>query len=491
MAKEESDINVDDSITEETPKRLSSLPFIIIIGVGACILFFLIYSIANSGIKKQQVEEKEKAVLSSTETTNSIVSSLSKNISEFDLIKEEKKESQNTANFSILDSKELKDNGDAVIADLKEKKQNIPLNLDVNTGKTVDFEPKIGKKELSEEDKLKAQLLQLKRQQFQKALTSSSLVDLSRTTVNQTEANNWNSSTFDINDEKNALANEQARIQAKILEAENALRNIAHNDGTEVINNNPFVQNSPLPINIANNGSYDPQNDGISGNAVGEGYNKFNRQGNWTLNDRLTAPLTEFCVRAGWVIPATLISGINSDIPGQIIAQVSENIYDTATGKYLLIPQGTRLVGAYSSQVTYGQERLMVAWQRLVFPDSRVLDLGSMPGADMGGYSGFTDQVNNHWWKLLSSAFLMSGITATIAVATDDEDDNNNDDNNSTSVSDELRQALAMQFGNVIASVIERNLNIAPTIEIRPGYKFNVVVTKDLNFDKQYQLFDY
>jgi type IV secretion system protein VirB10 len=103
--------------------------------------------------------------------------------------------------------------------------------------------------------------------------------------------------------------------------------------------------------------------------------------------------------------------GINSDLPGQIMAQVAQNVYDTPTGKHLLIPQGSRLVGSYSSDVAYGQSRVLVAWQRIVFPDGKAMDIGTMPGADSAGYAGFNDQVNNHYLRLFGSAFLMSGVT--------------------------------------------------------------------------------
>ena len=131
----------------------------------------------------------------------------------------------------------------------------------------------------------------------------------------------------------------------------------------------------------------------------------------------------------------------------------------------------------------------MIIWQRLVFPDNKVLDIGSMEGADTGGYAGFHDQVNNHWWKLISSAFLMSGITASVSIAVDRNSNKNN--NNANSVNSDISSALAGQLGNVMARVIERNLNIAPTLEIRQGYNFNVMVTKDLIFDKPYSSFDY
>ena len=99
------------------------------------------------------------------------------------------------------------------------------------------------------------------------------------------------------------------------------------------------------------------------------------------------------------------------------MAQVSQNVYDTATGKYLLIPQGTRLIGAYSSDVAFGQERVLMAWQRLIFPDGKALDIRAMPGADSAGYAGFSDKVNSHWFRTISSAVLMSGVIAAVDMS--------------------------------------------------------------------------
>ena len=233
----------------------------------------------------------------------------------------------------------------------------------------------------------------------------------------------------------------------------------------------------------------DPNNPGsnVRSQAPGaQSYGQMKADG-WDLGNRLENPSGKYEIRAGMVIPATLISGINSDLPGQLTAQVSQNVWDTATGKYLMIPQGTRLVGTYASAVAYGQERVMMAWQRLIFPDGRTLDIGAMPGADMAGFSGAHDQVNNHWFKMLGAAFLMSGITAAVSVSVD----NNTSSTDSTKMSDTMRESLASQFGTVIENVIQKNLNISPTLEIRPGYRFNVIVTKDMIFKKPYKLFDY
>lgn len=222
----------------------------------------------------------------------------------------------------------------------------------------------------------------------------------------------------------------------------------------------------------------------------GNGYNQFdnNQEGDrWQLNSSVQAPRSQYELRAGYVIPATLISGINSELPGQIVAQVAQDISDTATGNYVLIPQGSRLIGSYSSDVAYGQERVLIAWQRIIYPDGKALDIGSMPGADSAGYSGFKDQVNNHYFRVFSSAFLMSGITAGVTLS----QDNGSDGSNKQRASDALSEALGQQLGQVMVEMIRKNMNIAPTLEIRPGYRFNVIVTKDMTFSKPYQSFDY
>ncbi|MGL5336513.1 MAG: TrbI/VirB10 family protein, partial [Enterovibrio sp.] len=182
----------------------------------------------------------------------------------------------------------------------------------------------------------------------------------------------------------------------------------------------------------------------------------------WQLNAEMQAPRTPYELRAGFVIPATLISGINSELPGQIIAQVSQNVSDTATGNHLLIPQGSRLIGAYTNDVGYGQKRILVAWQRIVFPDGKALDIGSMPGADAAGFSGFHDQVNNHYMRILGSAFLMSGVTAGVTLS---QDNRNSRDSTSQRASDALSEALGQQLGQVMVELIRKNMNIAPTLE--------------------------
>ena len=230
-----------------------------------------------------------------------------------------------------------------------------------------------------------------------------------------------------------------------------------------------------------------------SSGSSGKDYSAFDSNGNkdrWALNSEMEAPSSPFQIRAGAVIPGIMLSGINSDLPGQIMAQVSQDVYDTATGKYVLIPQGTRMVGSYSSDVAFGQEGVLIAWQRLVFPDGKALDIGSMPGADMAGYSGFRDKVNNHLMRIYGSALFMAGITAGASIATN-QGQNNGSGYEQPSVSSEMSSALGQQLGQVSAQIVSKNLNVAPTIEIRPGYRFNIVAVKDVTFTKAYESFDY
>jgi type IV secretion system protein VirB10 len=207
----------------------------------------------------------------------------------------------------------------------------------------------------------------------------------------------------------------------------------------------------------------------------------------WQLNRQVNQPAEHYVLQTGFVIPATLISGINSGLPGQIMAQVSQPVYDSPTGKWRLIPQGSRLVGSYSSEVAFGQARVLVAWQRIIFPDGKTMDIGAMPGADGAGYAGFKDQVNNHYARVFGSALLMSAVIAGVSLSQRDA----GGAFGRQSAGSILSQSVGQQLGQATARLMNKNLNIAPTLEIRPGYRFNVIVTKDMAFSKPYQSFDY
>lgn len=198
------------------------------------------------------------------------------------------------------------------------------------------------------------------------------------------------------------------------------------------------------------------------------------------LQHTLKAPKSPFEIKAGTVIPATMISGINSDLPGQIIAQVSQPVFDTAEGRHVLIPQGSKLVGFYDSHVAYGQKRVLVAWNRIVFPDASTLELEGMPGSDQAGYGGFQDKVNTHFWKIFGNTFLLSVMSAGFQMSQPDNA-------NPMSPQAQLAASMGQQFSQLGMEMARKNMDIQPTLEISPGYRFNVMVNKDISFDHPYK----
>lgn len=221
----------------------------------------------------------------------------------------------------------------------------------------------------------------------------------------------------------------------------------------------------------------------MGGQGQADGLGQFARPNTWKLDSQVELP-EPYTVQAGAVIPAIMISGIVSDLPGQVMAQVSTNVYDSPTGRHLLIPQGTRLVGTYDNRIAYGQRRVLMAWQRLLFPDGRTLDIQAMPGADSAGKAGFEDRVNTHFWRIFGSAVLLSGVVAGISLS----QDNGDSGSDRQRASDALSEALGQNLGSAIAEMLRKSINISPTIEIRPGYRFNVMVTKDMVFSGPYRM---
>ncbi len=189
------------------------------------------------------------------------------------------------------------------------------------------------------------------------------------------------------------------------------------------------------------------------------------------LDSKKTKQLSPYEIKTGTLIPGVMISGINSDLPGLIKGQVRENVYDTATGEHLLIPQGTTLIGRYSADVGYGQERALIAWNRLIFPDGQTVNIGSMNGMDSAGYAGFEDEVDNHYFRVFGSAFLLTVLNGDITVS-------GNKLVIKSENTDTQRKETAIE--KAASKMIEKQLGIAPTITIRPGYRFNIFVTKDM-----------
>ena len=197
------------------------------------------------------------------------------------------------------------------------------------------------------------------------------------------------------------------------------------------------------------------------------------------LPNPVVAQMSPYELKRGSVIPVTLITGINSDLPGRISAQVSQNVYDSATGRHLLIPQGAKLFGRYDSNVSFGQNRVLVIWTDIVFPNGSTLQLGGMAGTDAAGYGGFRDRVDNHYLRTFGSAVLVALIGAGTEMMIPQD---RNAFGNSNRAEDAARRSFAETFGQMSQQTLTRNLNVQPTLEIRPGYRFNVLVDQDIVF---------
>lgn len=195
-------------------------------------------------------------------------------------------------------------------------------------------------------------------------------------------------------------------------------------------------------------------------------------------------PVSNYEIKAGWLIPGVLIEAINSDSADMVRAQVAENVYDTKTGKHLLIPAGTRLIGAYAAQPAWGAERLQVAWTRMIFPDTTEYDISGMNGSDATGAAGLADQVNNHYGKLATTALLMSvfGVQAQMMAQ------QNTTVNGQYNANAALSASAGQQVNNTAQMLLQRDARIPPTIEIRAGYRFNIKVHKTVIFNKAYAL---
>lgn len=190
-----------------------------------------------------------------------------------------------------------------------------------------------------------------------------------------------------------------------------------------------------------------------------------------TLNaGQLTDPVSPHIVQAGNIIAAALITGISSDLPGQVTAQVTQHVYDSPTGRILLIPQGSRLIGDYDSQVAYGQRRVLLAWSRLILPDGRSIILDRQPAGDAAGYAGLEDRVNQHWGGIARAAALSTLLSIGAEMGSDSDDD----------IARAIRDGGQDTLNQAGQEIVRRQLNIQPTLTIRPGYPVRVLVSRDL-----------
>lgn len=396
--------------TEKGVKKLNKLPIIIFTVIVAIIIASFSYALLTRG-QQQKDETKEETAKPKSENGNNIVAGLLEEL-------KSKKELENSR---------------------KKQEENINKNIQEPTTSNIDnkfaFEQnnsnqnQIKMKENEKEDEIK----KLKDKLYLDALTSNT--KMQNSVLSQNTSNNANDFVKEmLNQSKQNNPNKQ---QSNILEkyAKTLL-----GAGEIKDTNQDFLDNASK--------SYD------------------------YISSVKTAQISPYEIKTGTIIPGTLISGINSELPGQILGQVAENVYDTATGDHLLIPQGTKLIGVYNSDVAYGQSRVLIAWTRLVYPDGKTLNIGSMNGTDQQGYAGFEDQVNNHYFRIFGSAFLLSMLGGEIKI------DNGKLTFATQGAKDQDNTETVLE--RTASKMIEKNLGIAPTLEIRPGYKFNIFITKDM-----------
>jgi type IV secretory pathway VirB10-like protein len=201
------------------------------------------------------------------------------------------------------------------------------------------------------------------------------------------------------------------------------------------------------------------------------------------LRSTRTAPLSAYEIKAGWEIPAVLEQSLNSDLPGDIKALISSNVFDTATGRYLLIPQGSRLIGKYDSRISYGQDGVQVVWDRIIFPDASSVDINGMVGLDAHGNSGLRFDVDHHYKRLFGFAALTSAFSAAFALS----QRNTQSALTYPSVSSTAGAAVGQEMSQTGAMITQRNMNVQPTIKVPAGYQFTVRVNRDILFDAPYR----
>lgn len=210
-------------------------------------------------------------------------------------------------------------------------------------------------------------------------------------------------------------------------------------------------------------------------------YEVFERD-SFRLDNEVIKPKTPFALMQGTVIPAVLSTGINSELPGQISAMVTRDIKDSIRGRFLLIPKGSKLLGQYGSTAAFGSQRLFLGFNRIIFPNGHSINIGSMPGQSPDGFAGFDADVDNHFFRILSNCFFLSSITT---AASSVQQTYGNSSGVGTLYTTQARE-LSSDVSEALSRIIERNINLAPTLKVQPGYKFTISLTKDIFFKEPY-----
>ncbi len=265
-----------------------------------------------------------------------------------------------------------------------------------------------------------------------------------------------------------------------IKQAGDASISVYHTDSAQQSSNANYSNSNPLPSYGLANGFKIPHmpSGGFKSQNMQSEKLKFLGKSDQYSSDQIKAKLqsavSPYTVNAGSIVPASLVTGINSDLPGQMIARVRRNVFDSKTGQYLLIPQGATLLGTYDSQVAYGQSRILIVWSRIVFPNGTSFDLRGMPGVDLAGMAGLKDQVNNHYMRVFGSA-LMFSVFGALGQLSQPQSNNNQLSNQQL-----IYGAIGQQLSQTATQMVAKNMNIQPTLAIRPGANFNVLLSRDM-----------
>lgn len=254
---------------------------------------------------------------------------------------------------------------------------------------------------------------------------------------------------------------------------------VSHGASPTMIEDAPFnrlMSEAEIARQIENQPTMSEKEKFFNASQSGKGY----------LSSSRIAPISPYVLPSGTVIPCTLLSGVNSDLPGNIVAQVTENVYDWVKHNVILIPQGTKVFGVYDSSVAFAQKRVQVSWTRLIFPDGSVLDLQGMAGVDKQGYSGLRDKHYAHYGRMLTAALLTAAF-GSVGMLFDDDNNYSSSSGtvvvmNNNSAKKEVAKAIAEDLGEMGQKFFDKSLNVPPTILIRPATRFNILCNADVPF---------
>ncbi len=288
--------------------------------------------------------------------------------------------------------------------------------------------------------------------------------------------------------EMDPMREQMAALEAELRAREAALTDAARGSGVFFqVGSGAGSKNaigsvaSPVPgsLSFPDLSAFAPSLEGAFGSSLSEDPNRQVRKLDFLGEEpdpsiynphRLETPVSPYQLMAGTIIPATLLTGVNSDLPGQVIAQVTSPVYDTVTGETVLVPQGARLIGRYDSVIAFGQSRALLVWSRIVMPDGSSIRIDNLAGVDARGYAGLEDKVDYHSWKLLQGVALSTLLGVGAELGSDDEGD----------IARALRRSAQTGANEAGQEIVRRNLDVQPSITIRPGWRLGVLVNKDI-----------